>query len=230
MSQPVLTPAPALSVVSAGSRHLRVVDPRRTKDVPLVGYLVLAPEGTSPAELFASTVTVRRVDPRLPTSGPPPLAPGTATQPPAALPSAPSGPAATGRAAAGTPPAGAPATVAEVTQSGERPAQQPPVVEVPETRPAAVVIDHERYVALLDGTELDLTYLEFELLAHLVAHPHRVHSRASLVSTVWGYDYPGDGRTVDVHIARLRRKLGVERRDSIVTVRRVGYKYVPDRT
>lgn len=88
-------------------------------------------------------------------------------------------------------------------------------------------IDGERRTAAVDGRQLDLTYLEFELLAHLVAHPHRVHSRDRLVTTVWGYGHVGDGRTVDVHIARLRRKLGAEHRASIVTVRRVGYKYAP---
>ncbi|MFD0566492.1 helix-turn-helix domain-containing protein [Kitasatospora saccharophila] len=74
---------------------------------------------------------------------------------------------------------------------------------------------------------LDLTYLEFELLAHLTEHPHRVHTRDQLVHTVWGYGHVGDGRTVDVHVARLRRKLGAAYRDTIVTVRRVGYKYAP---
>ncbi|MFC8247069.1 winged helix-turn-helix domain-containing protein [Streptomyces chartreusis] len=90
-----------------------------------------------------------------------------------------------------------------------------------------VRIDSVRRTAAVDGRELDLTYLEFELLAHLVANPHRVHSRDQLVTTVWGYGHVGDGRTVDVHIARLRRKLGAEHRDTIRTVRRVGYKYVP---
>jgi hypothetical protein len=95
-------------------------------------------------------------------------------------------------------------------------------------RPSAPVsIDPERRTAVVDGRPLDLTYLEFELLAHLVAHPHRVHSRDQLVTTVWGYGHVGDGRTVDVHVARLRRKLGAEHRGSIVTVRRVGYKYAP---
>ncbi len=88
-------------------------------------------------------------------------------------------------------------------------------------------IDAERRVATVDGRPLELTYLEFELLAHLVAHPHRVHTRDQLVTTVWGYGHVGDGRTVDVHVARLRRKLGAEHRASIVTVRRVGYKYAP---
>ncbi|MEV1046704.1 winged helix-turn-helix domain-containing protein [Streptomyces sp. NPDC049916] len=90
-----------------------------------------------------------------------------------------------------------------------------------------VRIDATRRTASVDGVTLDLTYLEFELLAHLVAHPHRVHTRDHLVTTVWGYGHVGDGRTVDVHVARLRRKLGAEYRRSIQTVRRVGYKYTP---
>jgi hypothetical protein len=90
-----------------------------------------------------------------------------------------------------------------------------------------VRIDAARRTAAVDGRELDLTYLEFELLAHLVTHPHRVHTRDQLVTTVWGYGHVGDGRTVDVHVARLRRKLGAEHRRTIQTVRRVGYKYTP---
>ncbi|MFI6607258.1 winged helix-turn-helix domain-containing protein [Streptomyces sp. NPDC050507] len=90
-----------------------------------------------------------------------------------------------------------------------------------------VRIDSVQRTAAVNGNTLDLTYLEFELLAHLVAHPHRVHTRDQLVTTVWGYGHVGDGRTVDVHIARLRRKLGAEHRRSIQTVRRVGYKYTP---
>jgi hypothetical protein len=90
-----------------------------------------------------------------------------------------------------------------------------------------VRIDRRRRTADVDGRSLELTYLEFELLAHLVAHPHRVHTRDQLVTTVWGYGHVGDGRTVDVHVARLRRKLGTEHRRVIQTVRRVGYKYAP---
>jgi hypothetical protein len=90
-----------------------------------------------------------------------------------------------------------------------------------------VRVDTVRRTASVDGRELDLTYLEFELLAHLVTNPHRVHTRDQLVTTVWGYGHVGDGRTVDVHIARLRRKLGAEHRRAIQTVRRVGYKYAP---
>ncbi|MFD5461238.1 winged helix-turn-helix domain-containing protein [Kitasatospora sp. NPDC127059] len=96
-------------------------------------------------------------------------------------------------------------------------------------RPAGrgISVDAERRNAYVDGRLLDLTYLEFELLAHLTEHPQRVHTRDHLVSAVWGYGHVGDGRTVDVHVARLRRKLGPAYRDSIVTVRRVGYKYTP---
>lgn len=60
-----------------------------------------------------------------------------------------------------------------------------------------------------------------------MAHPHRVHTRDQLVTTVWGHGHVGGGRTVDVHVARLRRKLGGEHRRTIRTVRRVGYKYTP---
>ncbi|MFD7338277.1 winged helix-turn-helix domain-containing protein [Streptomyces violascens] len=102
-----------------------------------------------------------------------------------------------------------------------------PVEPVSSGGDALVRIDTVRRTAEVDGAQLDLTYLEFELLAHLVAHPHRVHTRDQLVTTVWGYGHVGDGRTVDVHVARLRRKLGAEHRGAIQTVRRVGYKYAP---
>ncbi|MFG2499268.1 winged helix-turn-helix domain-containing protein [Streptomyces sp. NPDC048441] len=116
------------------------------------------------------------------------------------------------------------------------PAGQEPVTAEPEplqptgreqASAGPVWIDTVQRAAQVDGRGLDLTYLEFELLAHLVAHPHRVHTRDQLVTTVWGYGHVGDGRTVDVHIARLRRKLGAEHRQTIQTVRRVGYKYAP---
>ncbi|GAA4871776.1 winged helix-turn-helix domain-containing protein [Kitasatospora terrestris] len=111
-------------------------------------------------------------------------------------------------------------------------AEQPEPAPVVPLRPAGqaghgISVDTERRTAHADGRPLDLTYLEFELLAHLTAHPHRVHTRDHLVNAVWGYGHIGDGRTVDVHVARLRRKLGAAYRDSIVTVRRVGYKYAP---
>lgn len=114
------------------------------------------------------------------------------------------------------------------------PAGQEPVAAAapePEQAPAGPVwIDTVQRAVRVDDRPLDLTYLEFELLAHLVAHPHRVHTRDQLVTTVWGYGHVGDGRTVDVHIARLRRKLGAEHRRTIQTVRRVGYKYAPPAT
>lgn len=101
----------------------------------------------------------------------------------------------------------------------------PEALEEPGAGP--VRIDPAQRTASVNGDKLDLTYLEFELLSHLVAHPNRVHTRDQLVTTVWGYGHVGDGRTVDVHVARLRRKLGPEHRRSIQTVRRVGYKYTP---
>ncbi|MGA5702590.1 winged helix-turn-helix domain-containing protein [Peterkaempfera bronchialis] len=113
--------------------------------------------------------------------------------------------------------------------AAEPPTAAPPAATLPTlpVAPTGIVLDADRRTAHVDGAPVDLTYLEFELLAHLTAHPHRVHSRDHLVSSVWGYGYVGDGRTVDVHIARLRRKLGPAYRGSIVTVRRVGYKYTP---
>lgn len=94
-------------------------------------------------------------------------------------------------------------------------------------RGPGITVDEDERTARVDGTPLELTYLEFELLSHLMRHPHRVYSREQLVSTIWGYGPVGDQRTVDVHVARLRRKLGAAYRERIVTVRRVGYKYVP---
>jgi DNA-binding response OmpR family regulator len=105
------------------------------------------------------------------------------------------------------------------------PAEEPPPRP---TSPAQVlVVDREQRTASIDGRFLTLTYLEFELLAHLVAHPRRVHTRAQLTSEVWGQPPVRGTRTVDVHIARLRRKLGPEHRAVIVTVRQVGYTYAP---
>ncbi|MEU8823683.1 winged helix-turn-helix domain-containing protein [Streptomyces sp. NPDC048636] len=122
--------------------------------------------------------------------------------------------------------AAAPVTAAPVTVATKVP-RPPGESAAAGTGDGLLRIDPERRTAHLADRPLELTYLEFELLAHLVAHPHRVHTRDQLVTTVWGYGHVGDGRTVDVHVARLRRKLGAEHRGSIVTVRRVGYKYVP---
>ncbi len=89
-----------------------------------------------------------------------------------------------------------------------------------------LTIDETTYAAKLRGTALDLTYKEFELLKFLAQHPGRVFTRSHLVQEVWGYDYFGGTRTVDVHVRRLRAKLGVEHEAMIGTVRNVGYKFV----
>lgn len=89
-----------------------------------------------------------------------------------------------------------------------------------------LVIDEETYVARVRGRPLDLTYKEFELLKHLCHHPGRVFTRAQLLQEVWGYDFFGGTRTVDVHVRRLRAKLGPDHESLIGTVRNVGYKAV----
>ncbi len=89
-----------------------------------------------------------------------------------------------------------------------------------------VSIDEETYTARLRGKPMDLTYKEFELLKYLIAHVGRVFTRAQLLHEVWGYDYFGGTRTVDVHVRRLRAKLGPDHEALIGTVRNVGYKAV----
>jgi DNA-binding response OmpR family regulator len=81
------------------------------------------------------------------------------------------------------------------------------------------------YQATLGGQPIDLTYMEYELLRYFVEHQGRVWSREQLLSKVWGYDYYGGARTVDVHVRRLRAKLGEERASWIATVRSVGYRF-----
>jgi DNA-binding response OmpR family regulator len=89
-----------------------------------------------------------------------------------------------------------------------------------------LVIDEGTYSARLRGRPLDLTYKEFELLKYLTQHVGRVFTRAQLLHEVWGYDFFGGTRTVDVHVRRLRAKLGPEYESLIGTVRNVGYKAV----
>ena len=89
-----------------------------------------------------------------------------------------------------------------------------------------VTVDEEAYTAKVDGRLLDLTFKEFELLRFLAQHPGRVFTRQQLLQEVWGYDYFGGTRTVDVHVRRLRAKLGPERETLIGTVRNVGYRFV----
>jgi hypothetical protein len=147
-------------------------------NVPLVGYLVLAPAGTQLTELLAV---------RAPDYDPEASAPRRADPEPRPDPS-------------------------EHAENAVR---------------RGLDIDLDKRTVAVDGVNLSLTYLEFELLAHLVRHPHRVYTREQLVATIWGYGPVGDQWTVDVHVARLRRKLGAAYRERIVTIRRVGYKYVP---
>jgi DNA-binding response OmpR family regulator len=110
---------------------------------------------------------------------------------------------AVGRAAGGTP-----------EQSGE-------------IRSGDLVINEATYSARMNGRSLDLTFKEFELLKFLTQQPGRVFTRAQLLQEVWGYDYFGGTRTVDVHVRRLRAKLGPENESLIGTVRNVGYRFVP---
>jgi DNA-binding response OmpR family regulator len=98
------------------------------------------------------------------------------------------------------------------------------------TRPDLVeygplILNLETYQASLSGKPLDLTYMEYELLKFLATHPGKVFTRETLLSRVWGYEYYGGARTVDVHIRRLRAKLGEEQANLISTVRSVGYRF-----
>lgn len=93
-------------------------------------------------------------------------------------------------------------------------------------RSGEVVVDDATYTARLGGRALDLTFKEFELLKYLAQHPGRVFTREQLLQEVWGYDYFGGTRTVDVHVRRLRAKLGAENENLIGTVRNVGYRFV----
>jgi len=92
---------------------------------------------------------------------------------------------------------------------------------------SGMIIEEDTYTARLRGRPLELTYKEFELLKFLAQHPGRVFTREQLVTEVWGYDFFGGTRTVDVHVRRLRAKLGPEHEALIGTVRNVGYKMVP---
>jgi len=94
-----------------------------------------------------------------------------------------------------------------------------------EIRTGDVAIDENSYTARIKGRTLDLTFKEFELLKFLAQHPGRVFTRAQLLQEIWGYDYFGGTRTVDVHIRRLRSKLGPEFESIIGTVRNVGYRF-----
>jgi len=88
-----------------------------------------------------------------------------------------------------------------------------------------LVLNLETYQAALDNRPLDLTYMEYELLKFFATHPGKVFTREQLLSRVWGYEYYGGARTVDVHVRRLRAKLGEEHASLIQTVRSVGYRF-----
>ena len=88
-----------------------------------------------------------------------------------------------------------------------------------------LVLNLETYQASVAGKPLSLTFMEYELLKFLATHPGKVFTRETLLSRVWGYEYYGGARTVDVHIRRLRAKLGEEHANLISTVRSVGYRF-----
>ncbi|MDQ1617978.1 MAG: hypothetical protein QOE19_547 [Actinomycetota bacterium] len=109
---------------------------------------------------------------------------------------------------------------------GRLAAGKEPAAELTEIRRGDVLIDEATYTAKVRGRSLDLTFKEFELLKFLAQHPGRVFTRAQLLQEVWGYDYYGGTRTVDVHVRRLRAKLGTDHEALIGTVRNVGYRFV----
>lgn len=99
---------------------------------------------------------------------------------------------------------------------------QPSVLKVGD-----LTVNPDNYQTYVRGRPLDLTYKEFELLKFLAQRPGRVCDRGLLLREVWGYDYYGGTRTVDVHVRRLRAKLGAEHEALIETIRNVGYRLVP---
>jgi DNA-binding response OmpR family regulator len=104
---------------------------------------------------------------------------------------------------------------------------QDPLDKAAEYSSGDLNVDVGGYTARLKGVPLDLTYKEFELLKYLMQHPGRVYTRDQLLQEVWGFDYYGGTRTVDVHVRRLRAKLGAEHEHLIGTVRNVGYRFDP---
>jgi len=107
-----------------------------------------------------------------------------------------------------------------------RMAQLVPAERSTEIRSGDLVIDDASYTARIRSRPMDLTFKEFELLKFLAQHPTRVFTRAHLLQEVWGFDFFGGTRTVDVHVRRLRAKLGPEQEHLIGTVRNVGYRFV----
>lgn len=97
--------------------------------------------------------------------------------------------------------------------------------EAQTVRIGSLEVDLATYQVTVGGEPIDFAYKEYELLRFLVTHPGRVFSREALLNRVWGYDYYGGARTVDVHVRRLRAKLGAEHAGRIKTVRGVGYRF-----
>jgi Transcriptional regulatory protein, C terminal len=107
----------------------------------------------------------------------------------------------------------------DATTAGRRVVSQPPA--------GGLIVDHARRCLWLDGEEVALTYQEFELLAFLSANPARVFSRADLLLRVWAQSPNSTTRTVDVHVSRLRRKLGPSYGPCLATEYRIGYRFEP---
>jgi hypothetical protein len=105
-------------------------------------------------------------------------------------------------------------------------AQDDALPEVPDGR-TGLLLDHDQRRVWVDGKEVPLTFQEFELLAFLSAHPSTAFTRADLVKQVWQRDFAADSRTVDVHISRLRHKLGAPYGKYLITEYRVGYQFRP---
>jgi DNA-binding response OmpR family regulator len=112
------------------------------------------------------------------------------------------------------------AAAARGARTGPQPGHEPEAIRV-----ADVVVDEASWSVRAGGVPLDLTFKEFELLRYLVQRPGRVVTRDTLLQEVWGLDYYGGTRTVDVHVRRLRAKLGPERESLIGTIRGVGYRF-----
>lgn len=115
-------------------------------------------------------------------------------------------------------------TTAELDARLRRVANPPEEESADVIKRGEIVINRERFEVRVRGETLDLTFKEFELIAYLAQRPGRVCSRSALLSEVWGYDFFGGTRTVDVHVRRLRAKLGNEAH-MIETVRNVGYRF-----
>ena len=114
-----------------------------------------------------------------------------------------------------------------VTAPGAISAAPPAAAERSAGARAGLLLDHDQRRVWVDGAEVTLTFQEFELLAFLSAHPSTVFTRADLVREVWQRDFAADSRTVDVHVSRLRHKLGPACGRYLVTEYRVGYQFRP---